>query len=450
VLRDALRETPDPELEALLDRALESGASKTKPELGVVIVNMNRQRWTSAKMWGLLLDYLVREQLWEKCEGCASNGLCPIQANAAALRQPGPREAARRLIQSASGGSVSTLRELLSILSHGITSGLSCEEVGAAHAPFDAVHGYFNLFLGEGLSRERLERSALIQEMRNVDLGSVSDVEVDEWLRDPKSAPEEVAKLGEPSEPTPHAMVTTLVGELTFRQFGETIAISDDAVKVAACMEDYVDGRKVLELWRRRVFFEAHAALGGWKASFGRLTNQTSFGELIDVASALRGDGDATDTRRAIILGLNYLSAGFAKFGGYLVVPDPGSLAARNPGTFRLPAPSIVHSKVRVEKITLASEDGPDLVEMLDTDDVRVVLTAKDPSGFESRLLVTPRLFEMVLRSGRFRAPAGADLPEINELMGFYAGLSSAPVEGPLEVVDPSLGVIRSVTLPAL
>lgn len=450
VLRDALSETPDPELEGFLDRALESGASKTEPEHGVVIVNMNRQRWTSAEMWGLLLDYFVREQLWEKCEDCASKGACPIQANAAALREPGPREAARRLIQFASGGSVSTLRELLSILSFGITGSLNCEEVGAAQAPFDATYGYFNLLFGEGLSRERLERSALIQEMRSAELGSVSDVAVDGWLRDPKSAPKEVAKLAEPSEPTPHAMVTTLVGELTFKQFGEAIAISDDAVKVAACMQDYVDGRKVLELWRRRVFFGAHAALGGWKACFARLTNQSSFGELIDVASALRRDGDATDTRRAIILGLNYLTAGFAKFGGYLVVPDPGSLAARNPGTFRLPAPSIVHSKVRVEKITLEVEDGPDLVEMLDTDDVRVVLGAKDSSGSESRLLVTPRLFEMVLRSGRFRAPVGADLPEINELMGFYAGLSAATVEGPLEVVDPGLGVIRSVTLPAL
>lgn len=450
VLREALLESADPELEELLDGALESGASRTNGDGGVVIVNMNRQRWTGEEMWGPLLDYFVREELWEKCEACASAGACPIQANAAGLRQPGPREAARRLTQFASGGSVSTLRELLSILSYAITGGLSCEEVGAQLQPFDAGHGYFNLFVGEGLSRERLERSPLIQEMRSAELGSISDVEVDGWLRDPKWAPLEISALADPGEPTPHSTVNTLIGPLSFQEFGETISISDDPKKVEDCMHDYVDGHRILELWRRRVFFGAHGALGGWQASFVRLTNQAAFGELVDLASALRRGGDTNDARRSIILGLNYLTSGFGKFGGTLVVPDPGSLSARNPGTFRRPEPSIVHSKVRVEKIALEAEDGPDLVEVLDTDDVRVLLKAKDQLGAESRLLVTPRLFEMVLRSGRFRSPAGSDLPEINELMSFYAALSSAAVEGPLEIVDPSLGVIRPVTLPTL
>jgi hypothetical protein len=450
VLREALVETADAELGALLDRALESGASKTEAEHGVVIVNMNRQRWTGAEMWGLLLDYFVREELWAQCGGCASAGVCPIQANAAALREAGPREAARRLTQFASGSSVSTLRELLSILSHAITGGLTCEEVAAQVEPFDAAYGYFNLFLGENLSRERLERSTLIQEMRSAELGSISDVQVDGWLRDPESAPAEVAALAAPKESTPHSQVKTGIGLMTFQKFGETISISDDRAKVESCMQDFVEGRRILELWRRRVFFGAHAALGGWKEAFARLTNQTAFGELVDLASALRQGGETNDVRGEVILGLNYLTSGFWKFGGTLVVPDPGSLTARNPGTFRRPEPSIVHSRVRVERIVLEAEDGPELVEMLDTDDVRVVLRAKDSSGSEGRLLVTPRLFEMVLRSGGFRSPTGSDLPEINELLGFYAALSSAPVEGLLEVVDPSLGVIRPVTLPAL
>lgn len=87
---------------------------------------------------------------------------------------------------------------------------------------------------------------------------------------------------------------------------------------------------------------------------------------------------------------------------------------------------------------------------MLDTDDIRVVFIAHGAAGASSRLLMTPRLFEMVRQSGRFRAPVGTDLPEMNELMGFYAALSSGPVEAPLEVVDPAGGVIRSVTLPTL
>jgi hypothetical protein len=450
VLREALLESADPELEELLDGALESGASRTEADGGVVIVNMNRQRWTSEKMWSLLLDYFVREELWEKCGECANAGACPIQANAAGLRQPGPREAARRLTQFASGGSVSTLRELLSILSYSITGGLTCEEVGTQIQPFDAGHGYFNLFVGEGLSRERLERSPLIQEMRSAELGLISDVQVDGWLRDPGSAPQEISALADPDVSTPHSIINTLIGPLTFQEFGEVISISDDPRKVEDCMHDYVDGRRILELWRRRIFFGAHGALGGWQTSFVRLTNQTAFGELMSLASALRQGRDTNDARRAIILGLNYLTSGFAKFGGTLVIPDPGSLTARNPGTFRRPEPSIVHSKVRVEKISLEVEDGPDLMGILDTDDVRVVLKAKDHLGVDSHLFVTPRLFDMVVSSGRFRSPAGSDLPEINELLGFYAALSSPAIEGPLEIVDPSLGVIRPITLPTL
>jgi hypothetical protein len=450
VLRDAFRETPNPELEGSLDAALDAGASASEDDNGVVVVNMNRQRWTSPEIWDSLVGYLVREELWEQCDGCAAAEDCPIKANAAALRRKSPREAARRLTQLAGGGSVSTLRELLSILSYGITGGLDCADVASEQWAFDACYAYFNLLLGEGLSKERLERSTLIQAMRSAELGSTSDVEVDGWMRDAASAPDEVSGLAEPSEPTPHAVIRTAIGVITFGKFGETISISDDPAKVAACMRDYVEGRGVLELWRRRIFFEAHSDLGGWKEGFSRLTNFSAFGELIDAAGQLRRGGDITDVRRTLILGLNSLAAGFAEFGGSLVVPDPGCLAARNPGSFRLPEPSMVHSKVRVERIDLEPEDGGNLLGMLDTDDVRIVVRASDSSDSVSRLLITPRLFEVVIRSGRFMSPAGTDLPEMNELVRFYAALSASPVDGPLEVVDPANGVIKAVTLPAL
>jgi hypothetical protein len=450
VLRDALRQTPDSDLEAALDVALEIGASMSEADNGVVVVNMNRQRWTGPEAWGSLVDYLVREELWERCNGCGAADGCPIRANSAALRDQAPREAARRLVQLGGGGSVSTLRELLSILSHGITGGLDCSDVAAAQQSFDASSAYFNLLLGDGLSKERLERSTLMQAMRSAELGSISDVQVDGWLRDAGSAPNQVADLSEPSGDSPHGVVHTRIGDLSFGRYGETISVSDDPSKVEACMADYVDGRRILSLWRRRIFFEAHSDLGGWQAGFRRLTSFSYFGELIDAAERLRQGRDITDVRLKIILGLNSLAAGFAEFGGSLVVPDPGSLAARNPGSFRLPEPSMVHSRVRVEKIELESEDGVDLIEMLDTDDVRVVLHATDPTGSVSRLLITPRLFDVVARSGRFRSPAGTNLPEMNELVRFYSVLSASPVAGPMEVVDPAHGVIKAITLPSL
>jgi hypothetical protein len=452
VIRDALGDTPDAQLESQLDRALESGASNLGDGRGAIVVNMNRQRWTGAEVWGRLLDYMVRDELWESCEECDASGACPIKANAEAMRRPGPREAARRLVQLAAGGSVSTLRELLSILSHGVTGGLTCEDVVTSKTPYDATTAYFNLILGEGLSRERIERSTLLQEICAAELGAISDIEVDGWLRDPSSAPAAVTALGagDRADLEPHGEVRTRIGLMSFAHFGETISISDDAHKVEACMADYVEGRKVLELWRRRVFFEAAGSLGGWKRGFTRLTSQTYFGDLIDVASTLRADGDTASARRSLILGLNYLVAGFAKFGGYLVVPDPGSLAARNPGSYRRPAPSIVHSQIRVEHVALQVEDGVELVGILDSDDVRVVLQATATSGESAHLVVTPRLFEIVMRSGRFKAPAGADIPEMNDVASFYGLLSRGNVAAPLEVVDPAFGVIRPVTLPTL
>jgi hypothetical protein len=450
VLRETLRETPDLGLEDALNLALDAGASAPGADHGVVVVNMNRQRWTAPEIWASLVDYFVRQELWEDCADCEGADACPIRENAQALRQQSPREAARRLVQLASGDSVSTLRELLSILSHGITGGLDCAQVKSASQPFDAQYGYFNLLLGGGLSKERLERSTLIQAVRRAGLGSVSDVEVDGWLREAESAPPQVSAIAEPSSPSAHALVKTSIGNMTFGQFGEMISVSDDPAKVAACMQDYVEGMRVLELWRRRVFFEAHSDLGGWSASFSRLTTFPAFGELIDASTELRTGRDATDIRRSLILGLNSLAAGFAEFGGSLVVPDPGSLAARNPGSFRLPEPSMVHSRVRVERIALESEDKGTLLGMLDTDDVRVVLRAEDSTTSVSSLVITPRLFEVIIRSGRFMSPAGRDLPEMNELVRFYSSLSTGPIDGPLEVVDPSHGVIKAVTLPAL
>src|SRR5215211_4152775 len=70
VLRDALEHRPDPHFEARLNTALEVGAVVADPDQrSPTILNMNRQRWTGAELWSRLLDYLVREELWEDCEG---------------------------------------------------------------------------------------------------------------------------------------------------------------------------------------------------------------------------------------------------------------------------------------------------------------------------------------------------------------------------------------------
>jgi hypothetical protein len=453
VLRDALTVSPDAVFEKRLNDALETGAAVRAPRSREpTILNLNRQRWTGTELWNRVLDYLVREALWDGCEDCSAEEVCPIRVNAEALRRDAPREAVRRLVQLGSGGSVATLRELLAILAHAITAGLTCSDIAGAadESVFTARTGYFNSLFGSNLDPERIERSQLLQSIRESRVGATADVEVDGWLRDPEGAPQEVRELASPAEPTPHATVETEdFGRVTFGKFGETITVSDDDLEVQGYLKDFVGGGNVMGLWRRRVFLEVQSFIGGRTGAFKRMTVFSYFGELLDLADSIARGADTSEKRQKLVVGLNYLAAGFHAFGGHLVVPDPGSLAARSPGSFRPPAPSLVHSQLPVDALSLHLEDGEELRSAVDTDNVRVLLEAQSPAGTTARLVLSPRLFQAIQDSGEFRAPVGSDIPEMTELTSFYAILASDPVEPGLSIVDPAFEVIRPVTLPS-
>lgn len=434
----------------ILDEALSRG-SAVSASGRVLILNMNRQRWTEPALWDRLVDYLVREDLWTECGSCSHHGACPIAANAAALRGAAPREALRRLVQLASGSTVATLRELLAILSNGITGALSCQDVESATDPFDAEYGYFNLILGGRLPAERIERSPLLQAMLEADVGQVPDLAVDAWLRDAGTAPEAVQAIAGADERDVHALLYShRQGIISFSKLGEILTVSDDSEVVRDCLDDYARGKRFLGLWRKRVFFEAQAELGGYVAAFSRLTKFGFFGELLVLAQGLRDGAEPAEEKTRVVTGLNYLTSGFHTYFGRLVVPDPGSLASRNPGSYRLPDPSVVHSDIAVASLSLALEDTDALREFLDTDDVRVVLAVSSVAGHEARLLVTPRLYQAIRDSYDYRAPVGADIPEMAELAAFYARLADTPPPPVLRIVDPESGVIKEVTLPTL
>jgi hypothetical protein len=433
-----------------LDRGLANGAAR---EGRALLVNMNRQRWTGPTIWGRLLDYLTREDLWQPCENCAGAEWCPIAANAASLRAPGVRESARWLAQLAAGGGVATLRELLAVLAHAITGGLTCDEVQRRHdargdEAFFADSGYFNLFFGEGLSAVRAERSPLLQGLRESGVGSAADLEVDSWLRDTGDAPRELRDLAGGDGAPVHARLQTPVGPMSFEKLGETISLSDDRTTVDACLENLARGGNFLPLWRRRVFFEAAPYVRGRTGAFTRLSNFSYFDDLLDLAESLREGRHAAEERQRIVTGLNYLAAGFHSFAGHLIVPDAASLVARNPGSFRRPAPSLVHSEVPVDRVSLRPEDDEELRAILDADDVRVVLVVDRGSGEAAELVLTPRLYQAVRESGEFRAPVGGDIPEMVELESFYASLATESASEVIRIVDPGREAIRVVTLP--
>jgi hypothetical protein len=450
LLRAAITDAATSELEALLDSGLASGAVR---EHRATLVNMNRQRWTSRDIWDRLMSYLTREELWQPCEGCGGADWCPIASNARAMREPGVRESARWLVQFAAGGGVATLRELLAVLAHAVTGGLTCEEVIKRHESRDdaffADTAYFNLFFGAGLSASRAERSPLLQGIRESGVGNGTDLEVDSWLRDAGDAPREVRALaGGEGAPT-HARLQTKVGPMSFDRLGETIGLSDDRAAVEACLDDLAGGRNFLSLWRRRVFFEAAPFIRGRAGAFTRMSRFSYFDDLLNLAEALRTGRQTAEDRQRIVKGLNYLAAGFHAFAGHLVVPDAASLVARNPGSFRRPAPSLVHSEIPVEFVALRPEDSDELRQTLDADDVRVVLSVRVDDDFVE-LVLTPRLYQAIRESADYRSPVGRDIPEMTELESFYANLSTVRSADTIKIVDPEREAIRAITLPEI
>ena len=80
------------------------------------------------KLWGQLLDYVTREELWAGCADCPFDlGGCPMRSNAEQLRRPEVREQLRTLVRLGTGEAVPTLREVLAILSWAIVGGQDCE-----------------------------------------------------------------------------------------------------------------------------------------------------------------------------------------------------------------------------------------------------------------------------------------------------------------------------------
>ena len=257
VMRDAAEALAEdgPLVLSLLERALREGAAEGD---GVLIINLNRQRPTAAGLWEALIDYVSREELWEPgCEGCpADTAGCPMRANAAAMRQPQVSAALRTLVQLATGEAVPTLREILAILAHALVGAASCDQVkqrarDRGRQAFTAEQAYFARVLGQGLRSETAERSPLLLGLSASGLGWLSDLQVDDWLRDTSGAPGLIRALAGAPEPgdqdgsplsasrSPLDRVTA-VGTMTFHELGETISTSEDVARVNACLEALV------------------------------------------------------------------------------------------------------------------------------------------------------------------------------------------------------------------
>jgi hypothetical protein len=461
------------ELRRLLDEALRNGAVSSS---GTTIVNVNRQRATSDELWDALIDFVAREELWEPgCIGCPGEGNgatgCPFRTNAAALRQPGPRQALRQLVRLGSGEAVPTMRELLAILAWAIVGGSSCAEAKQAArlrgtSAHTAEDGYFHRCVGGGLSAETVERSPLLSGMASAGLGSTSDLQVDEWLRDTTGAPEPVQRLAGAPMPgqrgggrlvgtlSPNDRVNTGLGAMTFHALGETLSTSEVPGEVEECLSALVgaEGQTPrLSLWRRRVFFEASDALGGLDASCRRLLDARYLADFTRLAARVADGEEWVPELSAIVTGLNFLVCGFSSAAEGLIVPDQACLFARDPGSFRLARPSLVYANIPVDQLSLSCPDKGLVEELLDVDHLEIDLVVLEERSLSLR--IRPRLYEAIREANAFQGPVGQGTAEMTDVRGFYGRLAHhLPPPAALRVADPQAAPpsLQSLTLPRL
>jgi hypothetical protein len=474
VLRDSLPHVTDgADMLGLLDEALRVGAAGSAD---VTIVNVNRQRPTAEGLWDQLLDYLTREDLWQGCDGCPlEDSGCPMRSNAAALRKPEVRESLRTLVRLGAGEAVPTLREVLAIIAWAIVGSDSCQSVkGAARdqdkAASTAEQSYYTRLLGGGLTDEEIERSPLLVGMRRAMLGFVSDLQVDQWLRDTSGAPRQIKILAgapEGSDPlgdtaslsasrSPLDRVRTPVGTMTFHGLGEMVATSEDPNKVDGGLEalvgwTYESGSLPrLALWRERVFFEGADSVGGHLQACRRLLEYRFVPELAALAHKAARDEDTVLDVTELVTGLNFLVTGFSSPNEGLVVPDPACLFARNPGSYRPASPSLVHGRIGLDRLALRVPDRGLVEDVLDVDHVDVELVVADDDRLALR--IGPQMYEAIREAAAFRGPVGQGVAEMNDLRGFYGRLAAATrgTGDALRVADPDAvpPALITVTLP--
>lgn len=471
VLRDAIDDIGDEGVADVLEEALRQGASRHGL---LTIVNVNRQRPTADDLWGPLLDHVTGEHLWTGCAKCPFEaGGCPMRSNAEQLRRPEVREQLRTLVRLASGEAVPTLREVLAILSWAIVGSDSCPSVKHGYRDlglnaFTAAHGYFGRALGGGL-RGAEERSPLLTAMRRSGLGTVSDLEVDGWLRDCSGAPKEVRRIaGDPTVTTsdtgakvktgglsgslsPLDRVRTAQGEMTFYGLGEMVSTDEDATRVedgllALVWGDGIFNTPAQELWRQRVYFEASRELGIGGGATRRLLGYGHIADLIRLARNVASGADTVIELTQIVHGLNFLVTGFSSPNEGLIVPDPACLFARDPGSFRPARPSLVHSQVVLDSLVLQVPDRGLVEQLLDVDHIGVDLVV---DGIPELLLrITPRMYEAVRQAASFQGPVGQGVAEMNDLRGFYGRLATHTAsEASLRVADPDSSPPALVTV---
>jgi hypothetical protein len=162
------------------------------------IINLNFQSVAAqGSMDGSLMYQTLKSWMdgrkWGSCTNCAAKSSCPIFHNFTLLseaRSPKADTRLERIVQllavAEQLGEVVTIREMLMLVSYFVTGGLSCQFVhkNKKNVGWQNEYAFYNLLFKtpSALSREALKSIFILDKLRVLDPGLVSDRQIDEEL----------------------------------------------------------------------------------------------------------------------------------------------------------------------------------------------------------------------------------------------------------------------------
>lgn len=228
---------------------------------------------------------------------------------------------------------------------------------------------------------------------------------------------------------------------MTFHALGEMVSTDEDPIKVEDGLDALVSGdgmsnAPALTLWRQRLFFEAADQLGGTEATARRLIEYRHLPGLFALAQKASARADVIIELTELVHGLNFLVTGFSSPDEGLIVPDPAFLFSRDPGSFRPAKPSLVHSLIERDRLSVEVPDHGLVESLLDVDHIDVDLLVDGDPGLSLR--IRPRMYEAIREAAEFQGPVGQGVAEMNDLRGFYGRLAAnSKSDGTLRVANP-------------
>ncbi|MCH8542304.1 MAG: hypothetical protein LAT61_01915 [Alcanivorax sp.] len=164
------------------------------------IVNLNHQSTAAGDNGDSLVDRALRDwtsgRRWRACSDCDSRNDCPINRNREMLSEKVDQEAAvtrknklRLLFATLERiGYVITIRDMLMALAYLLTGGLKCEDIhkikNRQKKGWQQAYAFYNLAFEapDTLSKEKLKRLPLMQQLSKLDPGRRAIREIDERI----------------------------------------------------------------------------------------------------------------------------------------------------------------------------------------------------------------------------------------------------------------------------